>query len=55
MATQGSKENKSVAVVIPAFKVSAEIISVIQEIDKSVSNIYVIDDKCPEKSGAKVE
>ena len=54
MATQGSKKKKSVAVVIPAFKVSAEIISVIQKIDKSVSNIYVIDDKCPEKSGAKV-
>lgn len=54
MQTEKKTKKISVAVVIPAFKVSSKIVSVIKEIDKSVSNIFVIDDKCPEQSGTKV-
>mgnify|MGYP006301483787 CR=1 FL=1 len=39
------------AVVIPAYKVKDKIIDLINNIGDEVAEIYVIDDKCPEKSG----
>jgi dolichol-phosphate mannosyltransferase len=47
--------NLRVAVVIPSYKVSRFIESVISSIDEYVWRIYVIDDCCPEMSGKLVE
>lgn len=44
-----------IAVVIPAFRVKAHVLSVIEQVGKEVWKIYVVDDCCPEKSGAHVE
>ena len=44
-----------VAVVIPCFKVKRHITSVISNIGRQVHSIYVVDDKCPEDTGAYVE
>lgn len=44
-----------IAAVIPAFRVKDEIIGVLERFDDLVSAIYVIDDKCPEQTGAFVE
>ena len=44
-----------VAVVIPSFRVSKQILSVIERIPKLVDIVYVVDDACPEKSGDLVE
>ncbi|MBD8481807.1 glycosyltransferase family 2 protein [Pseudomonas coleopterorum] len=44
-----------VAVVIPSYKVKAHILSVIESIGPEVHTIYVVDDCCPEGSGAFVE
>ena len=43
-----------IAVVIPAYKVSDHIIEVVRAIGKQVSEIIVIDDKCPQNSGLQV-
>jgi dolichol-phosphate mannosyltransferase len=43
-----------IAIVIPCFKVKAQILAVIAAIPEGIHNIYVIDDKCPEESGAFV-
>lgn len=40
-----------VGIVIPCYKVKAQILDVISSIDSSIDFIYVIDDRCPEKSG----
>jgi dolichol-phosphate mannosyltransferase len=44
----------SISVVIPAYRVRDQILSVLAKIDSSVSKIYVVDDHCPEKSGTFV-
>jgi dolichol-phosphate mannosyltransferase len=44
-----------ITVVIPCYKVSAHICNVIQQIGSDVDAIIVVDDDCPEKSGALVE
>mgnify|MGYP002759815460 FL=1 len=44
-----------VAVVIPSYKVKAHILGVIESIGPEVQVIYVVDDCCPEGSGAFVE
>ena len=44
-----------VAVVIPSFRVRRHILGVLARIGPEVSRIYVIDDACPEGSGAFVE
>jgi len=44
----------SVAVVIPAYKVTRHILGVIAEIGSEVNRIYVVDDCCPDQSGAFV-
>jgi dolichol-phosphate mannosyltransferase len=43
-----------ITVVIPAYKVAAHIIEVVQAIEKQVSEIIVVDDKCPQNSGLLV-
>ena len=43
-----------VAVVIPSYKVTRHILGVIEGIGPEVSRIYVVDDKCPDGSGAFV-
>jgi dolichol-phosphate mannosyltransferase len=45
----------SAAVVIPCFKVRAHILNVIAGIGPEVDAIYVVDDACPDASGALVE
>ena len=45
----------SVAVVIPCFRVREQILDVLSSIGKEITNIYVIDDACPENSGRHVE
>jgi dolichol-phosphate mannosyltransferase len=54
MSPKDSRRRPSIIIVIPAFEVAEQIISVIREIDKSVTQIIVVDDLCPEKSGYKV-
>lgn len=44
-----------VAVVIPSYKVTRHILGVIAGIGPEVSRIYVVDDKCPDGSGAYVK
>ncbi len=44
-----------ISVVIPCYKVSAHIGELIPKIGNDVDAIYVVDDCCPEKSGALVE
>jgi glycosyltransferase involved in cell wall biosynthesis len=44
-----------IAVVIPSFKVRDHILGVIAAIPPEVDRIYVVDDACPEGSGAHVE
>jgi dolichol-phosphate mannosyltransferase len=41
----------SVCVVIPAYKVSAHIVKVVESLGPEVSKIIVVDDACPESSG----
>lgn len=41
----------NIAVVIPSYKVKNKILDVIKEIGPEISKIYVVDDKCPEKTG----
>lgn len=44
-----------IAVVIPCFKVAKHILEVIQNIGREVSQIYVVDDCCPEWTGRWVQ
>ncbi len=43
-----------IAVVIPSYKVTRHILSVIEEVGVEVSRIYVVDDACPDGSGKLV-
>jgi dolichol-phosphate mannosyltransferase len=43
--------NQSIAVVIPAYKVSKHILGVLREIGPEATHIFVIDDACPDGSG----
>lgn len=49
------KASAFIAVVLPSYKVTKNILSVISQIDSLVSRIYVVDDKCPDDSGGYVE
>lgn len=42
---------EKIAVVIPSYKVTNHILSVVESIGPEVSRIYVVDDCCPDKSG----
>ena len=46
---------KTVAVVIPSYRVTAHILQVIAGIGSEVQHIYVVDDACPDGSGLLVE
>ena len=46
--------HEAVAVVIPSYKVTRHILGVIAGIGPEVARIYVVDDKCPDGSGAFV-
>lgn len=46
---------KTIAVVIPTYKVKKHILDVINRIEQNVSAIYVVDDCCPEMSGNYVQ
>ena len=48
-------EPSLIAVVIPSYKVTKEILGVISKVPSLVSRIYVVDDKCPDESGRHVE
>ena len=41
----------SIAVVLPAYRVKKQILDVLSRIDERVSEIYVVDDGCPERCG----
>jgi dolichol-phosphate mannosyltransferase len=43
-----------IAVVIPSYKVTRHILGVIAKMGPEVARIYVVDDKCPDNSGAYV-
>jgi dolichol-phosphate mannosyltransferase len=45
---------QSIAVVIPSYKVTRHVLSVIAGIGPEVGRIYVVDDKCPDGSGKLV-
>ena len=48
--------NKKIAVVIPCFKVKAQIGRVIEKLPLDlINNVFVVDDCCPEESGKFVE
>lgn len=49
-----SLNNKSIAVIIPCYKVKKHILSVIQDIPAFVDYIFVVDDCCPENTGKYV-
>lgn len=48
-------KNNNIVVVIPAFKVSKQIVDVVKTIPEFVNFIIVVDDKCPQNSGAIAE
>lgn len=45
---------KKIAVVIPCFRVKSHILDVLSRVGPEVSRIYVVDDCCPDASGAHV-
>ncbi len=47
--------NGSVAVVIPAYRVSGHILDLLSRFDDFVSWIFVVDDCCPERTGERVQ
>lgn len=49
------QEQPVIAVVIPAYKVTAHVLDVIAAIDDTVQLIFVVDDACPEGSGKLVQ
>lgn len=46
--------NSSIAVIIPSYKVSNQILDVLSKIGPEVDHIYVVDDACPEGTGKLV-
>lgn len=46
-----SLNKRTIAVVIPCYKVKKHILQVLKEVPEFIDRIYVCDDKCPEKSG----
>lgn len=47
-----SENSHQIAVIIPAYKVIPHIVDVVRRVGAEVSRIYVVDDACPEQSGA---
>jgi dolichol-phosphate mannosyltransferase len=52
---QDAHDATNIAVVIPCYKVSRQVLDVIKAIGNEVCRIYVVDDACPEGSGDVVE
>jgi dolichol-phosphate mannosyltransferase len=50
-----SGESKKVAVVIPAYKVSQQIVGVVESVPSEIDLIIIVDDACPENSGQIIE
>lgn len=50
----GGNKKLEIAVVIPAYRVTGHVLEVLTEIGPEVSKIYVVDDACPDGSGALV-
>lgn len=48
---QTLKDNISLSVVIPCFKVRQHIMGVIEKIPAEINHIFIVDDCCPEKTG----
>jgi glycosyltransferase involved in cell wall biosynthesis len=46
--------NSKIAVVLPCYRSKAHVLEVIDRIGQEVSSIVVVDDKCPEGTGAHV-
>jgi dolichol-phosphate mannosyltransferase len=46
--------NELIAVVIPSYRVTGQVLGVIAAIGSEVQRIYVVDDHCPDQSGALV-
>ena len=44
-------QRPKIAVIIPAYKVSRQILGVLSQIGSTVDSIYVVDDACPEMTG----
>jgi dolichol-phosphate mannosyltransferase len=44
-----------IAVIIPAYRVSEQVLGVIARVGPEVSGIFVVDDRCPDGSGALVQ
>lgn len=51
-ATMLNLESQQVAVVIPCFRVTPHIVQVVEAIGPEVWRVYVVDDHCPDESGA---
>lgn len=49
------KRSNGIAVIIPAYKVTAHIVPLIASIGPEVANVYVVDDCCPDGPGTLVE
>lgn len=47
----GSDGAPRIAVVLPCYRVRAQIMSVLERIGPEVTHVYVVDDRCPESSG----
>jgi dolichol-phosphate mannosyltransferase len=47
--------NNRIAVIIPCYRVKADVLSVIDSIGPEVDIIYAVDDGCPEGSGKEIE
>lgn len=45
------QKSYKIAIVIPCYQVANHILKVIDQIDHTITKIYVIDDKCPQQSG----
>ncbi len=52
---EATSRTPQVAVVIPAYKVTRHVLAVIAGVGPEVARIYVVDDCCPDGSGALVE
>lgn len=55
MRGQSSLDAQRIAVVIPCYRVAERILGVVSRIGPECWRIYVVDDACPERSGARVE
>jgi dolichol-phosphate mannosyltransferase len=49
------EQTGSIAVVIPSFRVTQHILGVLERIGPEVARIFVVDDACPDRSGALVQ